>query len=482
MKTRKVLSFAMGPIATAMLGLVAVPAMTWAFSTEDIGRLNIVQIVLSFSTILFSLGLDQSYVREYHETTNRAALLKNCYLPGIALFTIASITGLLFAGVLSRLLFGVSNSLYFWITLACACIGFISRFLSLILRMQERAIAFSLSQLIPKAIFLILILLIAFTSIPKGFLQLQLAFLLSTAAVLFLYVWNTRIQWRAAWGASIDVGQLRRLLKYGVPLIFAGLAYWGLSATSALMLRSLSTFHELGIYSVSMSVAGVAIVVQSIFSIIWAPVVYKWVASGVDMSRVDRIARQALAVVCAIFVTVGVLSWLIDYALPSQYMNVKYLVLGSIAQPLLYTLSEVTCIGINVTRRTVLSLWSTIAGLLCNLGLNWLLVPGLGASGAVIANAISYLVFFVARTEASRFVWRQFPRWKLYVFTTGAVTLSIVTVIYGPMIGWPLNLMWLLASPLILWSFRKEWRELIWMFKRSTSGIRWKPFDRETGV
>lgn len=461
MNTRKILSFALGPFATAILGLVAVPAIAWAFTPEDVGRLNMMQIAVSFLVLLFSLGLDQAYVREYHEALDLAALLKNCFLPGMILFAIIAFPSVALAERLSHWLFGVSSSSYFWITLVCAMAGFISRFLFLILRMQERALAFSMSQLIPKAIFLMLIGLIVVADFPKQFLELALAFLASTLAVLLMYVWNTRKQWRPALGASIDSLRLRALLRYSVPLIFAGLAYWGLAATSALTLRSLSSFHELGIYSVSMSVAGIATIIQSIFSIIWAPVVYKWVAYGADMSRVDRVARQALAVVCGAFVIFGMFSWLTDYILPSQYIEVKYLVLCSIAQPLLYTLSEVTCVGINIARRTMLSLWSTVAALLANLGLSLLLVPELGASGAVIANAVAYLVFFVARTESSAFVWRRFPRVKLYVFTTAAIVLSVLTVILGPMVDWPFSVVWLATLPIVFWAFREEWR-LLW--------------------
>jgi len=254
--------------------------------------------------------------------------------------------------------------------------------------------------------------------------------------------------------------------------MFAGLAYWGLTATSALTLRLLSTFRELGIYSVSMSVAGAAAIIQTVFTVIWAPVVYKWVANDADMSRVDRVARQGVAVVSAAFVMFGMFSWLLDYVLPSQYVEVKYLVVCSIAQPLLYTLSEVTAVGVSIMRRTMLSLWSTLAALLANLGLNLMLVPRFGASGAVVANAIAFLIFFVGCTESSVFVWRRFPRVKLYVFTTGAVVLSVLTVALGPTIGWLSNAIWFATLPLVIWAFRDEWRVVARLLLKAFSDLR----------
>ena len=465
MNTQKILGFSVGPIATAALGLITVPLVAWVFTPEDVGRLYILQVVISFSVLLFTLGLDQAYVREFYESPSQAVLLKNTFLPGVIFLAIAAVPAAALAEKLSYWLFGVASPFYFWATLGCVMAAFISRFLSLILRMQERAMAFSMSQVIPKAIFVVLIALIVLAGFPTHFLQLQFTLLVSTVAVLLIYAWNTHRQWIPALRASVDIKQLRFMLGYSVPLIFAGLAYWGLSATSALALRTLSSFRELGIYSVAMSVAGVAIIFQSIFSVIWAPVVYKWAANGTDMSRVDRVARQALAVVCGIFVLCGIFSWLADYVLPSQYAAVKYLVMCSIAQPLLYTLSEVTGVGIGITRRTMLSLWSTVAALLANLVLNILLVPSLGASGAVIANALAYLVFFLARTESSAYVWRRLPWVRLYSFVIIAISLSVLTVTFGPTTGNLYSVIWLAALFPVLWAFRNEVRTVIHLFQ-----------------
>ena len=60
--------FSLGPVIAAALGLIYIPIITWMFTQEDVGRIAMFQVAISFSVLLFSLGLDQSYVREYHET------------------------------------------------------------------------------------------------------------------------------------------------------------------------------------------------------------------------------------------------------------------------------------------------------------------------------------------------------------------------------------------------------------------------------
>jgi O-antigen/teichoic acid export membrane protein len=457
---KTVMAFAFGPVATAGLGLLTVPVIAWIFPPADVGRLNIVQISVSFGVLLFNLGLDRAYVREYHEWTDRGALLKACFAPGFALLLLVLLITLPYQERISMWLFGLNHIVYYWVLVACVVASFVSRFLSLILRMQERGLAFSMSQVLPKIILLLILGLLASPLFTRSFGELEIAYLVSLLSVMVIYAWNTRHDWVPAPAATVSQTQIRELLTYGVPLIFAGVAYWGLDATSSLALRSLSSLSELAVYSVSVSFAGVGVVFQTIFTVLWAPLVYKWVAYGVDMKRVDDIAQQALAVVCVLWVLCGVFSWVADVILPARYLQVKYFMLCSIGQPLLYTLSEVTCVGIGISRRSMLSLWSTLAALITNVAISVWLVPKHGAAGAVVANAIAFLVFFIARTEASAYVWRPFPRARLYVVVTTAVALSIATLVFGPAAPVHFSFVWLAMLPFVVWHFRAEWLDM----------------------
>lgn len=457
MRFKNFIGFALGPLATALFGIVALPAMAWIFSPEDLGRLNMLQITLSFSLLLLVLGLDQAYVREFHESADRPVLLKSCFVPGFLLLCLGVIATAPFAKDLSFWLFGEESLRFYALTVAAIVATYISRFLSLILRMQERGLAFSMSQVIPKALQLLLLGVVVWAGLARNFLTLLLMAVAAALAVVLVYAWNTRQQWRPAVTAKIEGWRMRGLLRFGLPLAVSGVAYWGLTATSALMLRTQSSLGELGIYAVTSGFASAAAIFQSIFTIVWAPTVYKWVSQGVDMSRVDAVARQALAVVCAIFVLVGSFSWLTDYLLPAHYLNVKYMVLCAIVPPLLYTLSEVTCVGIGISRRTTLTVWVTLAALACNVLLSWWLIPTHGAAGAVMANALAYVVFFIARTEASAYAWRQFPRIKLYIFIVLATALAVATVALGAALPFHYAWVWLALAPAVAWLFRAEW-------------------------
>ena len=153
MNPKKIAAFSLGPLGGALLGFITLPIITWFFSQEDIGRLAMLNVVISFSILLFSLGLDQAYVREFHEIKSKPALFKTTLLPGLVLIFIVLGVLLCFDNVISLWLFEIDSVLLSLLVSVAVLSAFLSRFLSLILRMNEQGLAYSMSQLLPKLLY-----------------------------------------------------------------------------------------------------------------------------------------------------------------------------------------------------------------------------------------------------------------------------------------------------------------------------------------
>lgn len=418
--------FAIGPISASILGLITLPIVAWIFSPEDVGRLTMLNVAVSFALLLFSLGLDQAYVREYHEVNAKPDLLKAVFVPGFMILLMTLICIALSPLSLPLILFEIDSFFITFLLYASILLSFCSRFLSLILRMQERGLAYSMSQLLPKLLFLLVLLVYFWLGAEAGFDNLILANFLSLLAVFIIYAWNTRKDWLPALAASIDKVKQSQMIRYSFPLIGSGLAFWGLTTMDKLFLRRLSSFEELGIYSISVSFAGAALVFQAIFSTVWAPVVYKWAAEGVHPQRIKNVMDYVTLAVVVIWSLAGMLSWVVPYILPPEYINVQYILLATMAYPLLYTVSESTGIGIGIKRKTMFSLLAAVVALMVNAVGNWYLVPIYGASGAAMASAVAFFSYFIIRTEASSKIWISFERFRLYGFITLLVTICLI--------------------------------------------------------
>lgn len=417
MNKKTIVAYAIGPIGSALVSFASLPLIAWFYSVEDVGKISIFNAVASLATLVFCLGLDQAYVREYHGSTNKPSLLKQVVLPGIILM---GVMGILITAcntrLLSLLIFDQSSQYLSIMVIVCFFVQYIARFLSLILRMQERAMAYSMSQLLPKIFFLLFLLLAVVLGRDNTLYQLLEAYVLSACLVFLVYLFNTQKDWLPAINEKVDKKQMGLLFKFGLPLVFGSLASWGLNVADRFFLRYYSSFSELGIYSVTMSVAAVATLFAGIFNTIWAPLVYKWLSEDkIDNDKIDEIGEHVLAAIYFAIVGCSAVAWIVPYLLPPQYKAIEYLLPICLFAPLLYTLSEVTAVGIAISRRTVFSMLASVMAMLCNLAGNYLLVPHYGASGAATSTLLAFIVFYVIRTEFSKRVWRGIATQKTYL-------------------------------------------------------------------
>ncbi|QQK59347.1 lipopolysaccharide biosynthesis protein [Shewanella sp. LC6] len=456
MTPKKIAAFALGPVAGAALGFIALPIITWFFSQEDIGRLAMLNVVISFSILLFSLGLDQAYVREFHEAKNKPALFKITLLPGLLLLIITLLSLLYFDNIISRWLFEVDSLLLSLLVTVVVLSAFLSRFLSLILRMNEQGLAYSMSQLLPKLLLILIVGGYVVFSVTKNITNLVLA---NVSAILFtcvIYAWNTRNEWLLGIKENIDYSYLKSLISFGAPLIFGGLAFWGLTATDKILLKELSDFEQLGLYSVAVSFAAAATIFQSVFSTIWAPTVYKWAAAGENFDKIYKVNRYVLLAVIVLFCLAGLFSWVVTFMLPSNYNAVQWILIPCLGFPLLYTLSETTVVGIGVTRRSGFAMLAAVLALVINLLGNWWLIPKLGSAGAAVSTCVSFWFFFLLRTEFAIYLWRPLPRFMLYTYTSLLVIGAVINSIYGEIYAIELKLFWLIMLCSVFVFFKNE--------------------------
>lgn len=430
MNAKKILQFSIGPVGAAAIGLLSLPLVAWYFSAEDLGRLSMLQVAVGFALLLFSLGLDQAYVREFHEEDDKPSLLKATFLPGFIVL-IAVLTGGVFSPYsLSFLLFGIESLSITVLLCITVVLSFFSRFLSLILRMQERGFAYSMSQLLPKFLFLLVILSYILCKADAVFKNLLTAYFISIFAVFAIFVWSTRKDWLPCFSAKINREKQIQMVRYALPLIASGLAFWGLTAIDKIFLRSFSTFSELGIYSLAVSFAAVALVFQSVFSTVWAPVVYRWAANGVESKKIEDVIDYVTLAILIIWSLTGMLSWIVALILPAEYTKVPHILLAAIAYPLLYTLSEATGVGVGISRKTGYSLLAAAISFSVNVIGNWLLIPSYGAAGAAVASLLAFFTFFIIRTEASVIVWIGFSRKRMYLLVSSISFVSVIVNLF----------------------------------------------------
>ena len=439
MNAGKILQFSIGPVASAFIGFITIPMLAWLFSESDIGKFALINTVIGLFSILLCLGLDQYYVRVYHGQSNKEGLLGFTLLYSNIAVIIIFCFFLLFARPLFERYFGISEA-YFYLL---AFISFTSnlRFLSLVLRVQEKGLLFSISQLGQKVFFLFFVCVFFYAG-EQGFIDILNALLLSHVIVFFYFVFVCKGDVFNRKILQIRTVNAKEAFSYSLPLVPAALLYWALAATDKISLSYLSDLSQLGLYSVSVSFAAVATIMQSIFSTIWAPTVFKWESERVSFDKIFYFRDGLIVVIIYAMALISFFGWVIDYILPPQYYEVKYIVVCCLFQPFMYMLSEVTGIGIALRKKTQYITFIVILTFLMNLSLNFVLIPGFGAKGAAVATATSFFFFYFLKTLVSSRIWVNTLSYiGIFIIFIG-YTLSVLQALFSPlyygyiMAGW----------------------------------------------
>jgi O-antigen/teichoic acid export membrane protein len=464
MQLKKTILFSIGPIFSALIALITVPLIAYFFSAQDVGRLSILQAIISFSLMIGTLGLDQSYVREFHESEDKIRLFKSAVFPGLSVLIIIIFFLFLLPISISEILFDLKSELILLLLILCIFLSFFSRFLSLVVRMEERALAFSLNQIFTKLFFLIFIFSAIYLLETPMFFSILTAQVFSLLLVFVFNLWLTRKTWLYIFKTYIKKSELIEMLKFSIPLIGSSLAFWGITTMDRFFLKALSGFEELGIYSVAINFAGAALILQLIFSTIWVPTVYRWASSNIDESRIQKIVNYISFAIITIWAFIGMFSWILNYILPDLYSKVPIILIASVAYPLLYALSDACGIGVGIMRKTKYVLLGSLFALLINAVGNMILIPKLGSGGAALASALAFLCFFLVRTEYSARVWKRLSLGKTYVFVFLLIFLCFLVNLKELSIK-EIFLIYLAVNLLSFFSYRRELSEPIMYFK-----------------
>jgi O-antigen/teichoic acid export membrane protein len=435
--------FTLGSLASSSLSLISIPIIAWAFPEADIGKVALLISTSGLATLVLSLGLDQSFTREFNEAPDKAGLLVNATAPGAGLLLLVAAIAMLVAPTWpARVLFGESSARLSAFIFAYLIVVLVSRFFTLMLRMQEDGKRYALSFLLAKIAFVTLVLL-AYKRQKPGLIDLLAAHGASVCVglvFLMISIRSTLVQMKPA---QFSVRVQKHLLSFGLPVATSGMLFWGLEGVDKFLLRSFSNYAQLGVYSIALSVSAMATMLTTMFTTVWIPVAYRWVTRKEDLTRIDDVTRHILAAVVLLSGFVGGFSWLLRFALPAQQAVVQQLVPACVLWPLFYALSETTGLGITITRSTRLGLIAAAVALATNVILNLILLPVFGSRGAAATLAISIWVFFVMKTEISHRQWRRIPRRSLYGWTLATLALAVVHALLGAQAGAPIVGLWL---------------------------------------
>nr|WP_277735493.1 oligosaccharide flippase family protein [Priestia megaterium]WEZ37229.1 oligosaccharide flippase family protein [Priestia megaterium DSM 319] len=199
-----------------------------------------------------------------------------------------------------------------------------------------------------------------------------------------------------------------KLIKFGLPLIIAASVNNLLNSLDRIFLKNLSDFSEVGIFTAALKVSATLSIVQACFTSFWVPTAYRWYNHNKDVKHFELVSNVLLLIMSILFSLVLLLKDLIVILLSPEYDAAKFIIGFLCLQPIMYTISETTTLGIVFSKKSYLNIIVSLLSIIPNIILNILLVPKYGAVGAAIATGVSYIFFFFGRSYFSNKNWAGF--------------------------------------------------------------------------
>lgn len=394
------------------VSLASFPIMARLFTVGDYGIICLCNTTILAVCAVAKLGLQNAAVR-YYSDSRRDGRLDQFYATfawgagGAALLATA-----LMMGVAPAVTVGGKNV---WIAASMVLLGQTVFSISMsFLRSEERAWAFSLSQMVCRVAgtFGGIALVVWGGAGMAGIFWGQVPLLLLPAAWVFLGI--TR---RYPVSPRFFSGELfREGLIYGLPLVLSELSSIVLAFSDRYLIQWFAGTERLGIYVAGYTLGMyIADLVRQPLQQAVMPVYLRLFAEQGEKATADFIRdATGYAALAALPVFAGFLAVredLVVLAASAKYREAAAIapwVLGSV---LLYGCQPLFAAGFYLRRRTVLFSGIILAGGAANIAVNLWLIPRFGIAGAAWSTAGSYVAVTLAMAAASQ---RMFPlRWPV---------------------------------------------------------------------
>jgi O-antigen/teichoic acid export membrane protein len=421
--------FAGGPIIGVFVSMFTVPLVTRFISPDELGKSSLFTLLQTLFFMIVLFGLDQSYVRYFNSKEYKdKELLFNAILLPLLISFILMIGLVFFQKPLSYWLFSTFDRLIILSFCPFLISLVVYRFAMLIIRMELRGKLYSILSIAAQVINFILLLLFLLLY-ERSFKAIVYATITGGLINTILSVWFCREKWDFKL-SYLNKNLINKLLQFGLPLVPATMLTWILNSFDKVGLKQWSTFEQLGLYSAAFKVVSLLGVLQTIFTTAWIPVAYRWYEDNEDVKKFNQVNMLILAIFCLVFSVIVLFRNIIILFLGSEYRDASMIMMYLLFVPFMYTLTSAVAIGIDLKKKTIYNALAVSISVIVNIIGNYFLIPILGAKGAAVSTAFSFIISFLIKMYFARRLWYKFSVKNIFI-GIALVLLLIISVEFG---------------------------------------------------
>ncbi len=447
-----------GNFLVKLVGLILLPVYTTHLTTAQYGIMAILETTQNILVPLILLNIHAAITRFYHDAQDqqtRGKILFTALVYTLVAGVVANLVFQPFSRPLAGLIFNDSWLHMYWgllfVNIALLSLVYLVRnFFNTI----ENPVKYSLVNVVQFTVFLGLTVyfIVVLKWGVKGWLAAQTIAYLSTIG-LFIPAYLRRVR------IGFNMALLRQMLAYSSPLAFSLISSMVLSFGDRYVLNFLMGQSSVGIYSLGVKLANVVdLIILQAFQLAYIPYAFRtYQEKGFRFFHSKMTTYLVLIIFTA---ALGMALFAKGVILIFSPNNQQYWQAASYVPYLAFIkvfagLRFMFAMSMHITKRTRIIPFIVIGAALLNIGLNILMIPGLGIYGAILASFISYVLMDVVYyVFAQKFfkVKYEFGRLALLVIVgVGVYLLSLWIHIPNLFVHIMVKAFFVLAYLVILW-------------------------------
>ncbi len=418
--------YSIGNVFVKLTGFVLIPFLTNPeyLSVDDYGALGVLEAVNQIAISVMGFGLYNSLIRWYYDQTeqeNKATFFTSSLSIGLLVILISWAT-FLFKAEVSNLFFSTTAYkdiiVLVMISTGLQALGVLP---ATLMRMQEKALFFTVTNIIKLVATLLITLYLLFTN-DNGLFAIYIGQIAGFSIYLIILIpymlRNSTLR--------IHFPVFTEMIGYGFSMMMSAIAVASTNVIDRFVLNSMSGLQEVGLYSLGFKVSSVikVFVITSV-SMALTPLIFKKMKDD-DSHRFYQKSMTYYGfgiMICIMGVSLFGKEVLKLFTGSPLYWT-SFTIIPILAFGMYFVaLSDIVSIGIRIKKKTSrITLMTTIVSVL-NLGLNILLIPIIGTEGAALASLASHLVFFAGLFYFSNKMYPIAFEWRkvILIFSTGAI-------------------------------------------------------------
>ncbi len=445
--------YGLGGLVSRFVALLLLPLYTRYLTPADYGAVETLVALAAILATILRLGIASAFFRFYFDSTDQAhrlRVVRTSFWFTMTMATVGLVLGLALAGQISEWLFD-TNDRTTLVRMAFVLLWAQMNFeqMTALFRVEERAVAFTAATLAN------LVITVAATVVFVVVLDWGATGVLAGNFTGTLTVYAALLAYRhQQLGLTLDRPLLRRMNRFGLPLVPSMLALWMLNFGDRFFILKLADASEVGVYSIGSRIASAMVLLLTAFRGAWPAFAFSIEDDDHARRAYSYVLTYLLFVASWAALALGLLApWIVEWlTTPAFYAAsdvIGLLAFGAVA----FGGFIVVSIGLGRTKRTQFNWVVTGSAAIVSITLNLLLIPPYGIVGAGIANLCAFTVMFIGITWWSQRVFWVPYQWRRVVTvigTAGGLTVlgkaldvplaaAIALVVVYPLVLWPLR-------------------------------------------